>query len=69
MMIDGTIVQKEGLLISFANSSQYGNDIKIAPQAVLSDGYLNIVILKKPPFYILPNILMKLRNGTITHSK
>ena len=69
MEIDGTWVRKEGLLISFANSSQYGNDIKIAPQANLCDGYLNIVILKRPPFYALPDVLMKLRNGTITHSK
>ncbi len=69
MEIDGTWVRKEGLLISFANSSQYGNDIKIAPQASLCDGYLNIIILKSPPVYALPDVLMKLRNGTITHSK
>lgn len=69
MEIDGKSVREEGLLISFANSSQYGNDIKIAPQASLCDGYINIVILKKPPFYALPDILMKLINGTITHSK
>jgi diacylglycerol kinase family enzyme len=49
--------------------SQYGNDIKIAPQAKLCDGYLHIVILKSPPFYALPDVLMKLRNGTITHSQ
>jgi YegS/Rv2252/BmrU family lipid kinase len=69
MEIDGTSISVEGLLVSFANSSQYGNDIKIAPQASLCDGYINIVVLKKPPFYVLPDILMKLRNGTITHSK
>lgn len=69
MEIDGKPVRKEGLLISFANSSQYGNDIKVAPQADLCDGYLNLVILKRPPLYALPDILFKLRKGTLTQSK
>ena len=69
MVIDGKPVMKKGLLVSFANSSQYGNDFKIAPQAKLNDGFLQIVILRNPSFYELPDILMKLRNGTIAHSK
>jgi len=68
MIIDGKPIVKQGLLISFANSSQYGNGIKIAPQAKLNDGYLQIVILKSPPFYAVPSMFMKLKNGTIEQS-
>lgn len=37
----------EAYFISVANSNQFGNNFKIAPQAVLSDGLLDIVIAKK----------------------
>ncbi len=69
MEIDGESVKKEGLLISFANSSQYGNDIMIAPHSKIDNGHLHLVTLKDPSFYHLPTILRRLRNGTITHSK
>lgn len=69
MKIDGKPFQKEGLLVTFANSSQYGNDIKIAPQATLTDGYIHLAILKNPAFSDLSSILFKLKNGTIASSK
>lgn len=37
----------EAFLISIANSNQFGNNFTIAPKAVLSDGLLDIVIVKK----------------------
>ncbi len=37
----------DAFLISIANSNQFGNNFKIAPKASLSDGLLDIVILKK----------------------
>jgi YegS/Rv2252/BmrU family lipid kinase len=37
----------EAFFISIANSNQFGNNFTIAPQAVLSDGLLDVVIVKK----------------------
>jgi len=37
----------KAFLICIANSNQFGNNFKIAPQASLRDGLLDIVILKK----------------------
>lgn len=37
----------EAFFISVANSNQFGNNFTIAPQASLSDGLLDIVIVKK----------------------
>lgn len=66
MVIDGKAVTKKGLLVSFANSSQYGNHITIAPQAQLDDGYLHIVTLNQPPFYAIPRIIVDLLRSNIT---
>ena len=37
----------EAFFISIANSNQFGNNFTIAPQALLADGLLDIVIVKK----------------------
>ena len=43
--------QYEAFLISCANASQYGNNAYIAPQASMSDGLLDVIIME--PFDIL----------------
>lgn len=37
----------EAFFISIANSNQFGNNFTIAPRAILSDGLLDVVIVKK----------------------
>lgn len=37
----------EAFFISIANSNQFGNNFTIAPKAILSDGLLDVVIVKK----------------------
>jgi diacylglycerol kinase (ATP) len=69
LVIDGNRIVKEGLLLSFANSSQYGYDIKIATEANLNDGFIHLAILKYPPFYTVPLILLLLKEGKINKSK
>ncbi|UKT63372.1 diacylglycerol/lipid kinase family protein [Pedobacter mucosus] len=49
--IDGTEYVRRAFAISIANSSQYGNDVFIAPNASVKDGLLDICIIK--PFSIL----------------
>jgi diacylglycerol kinase (ATP) len=44
----------EAFFISIANSNQFGNHVTIAPQASLSDGLLDIVIVKKMSKLMLP---------------
>ncbi len=46
LTIDGKTVNKTAFLISFANGSQWGNNAHIAPQADVSDGIMDIAILK-----------------------
>lgn len=44
---------REAFIIAIANSSQYGNNAKIAPSASVCDGLLDVNIMKKIPFYRL----------------
>jgi len=56
----------EAYFISIANSNQFGNHVTIAPQAKLSDGLLDIVIVKKmaKPF-LLFSILRQIFSGRL----
>lgn len=42
-----TTIQADAYFISIANSNQFGNNFTIAPGASLSDGLLDVVIVKK----------------------
>lgn len=44
--IDGEIFTEEAFLIAVCNASQYGNNAYIAPQASLSDGLLDITVIR-----------------------
>ncbi len=49
--IGPTTIQRTAFIIAVANSSQYGNNARIAPSASVCDGILNVTILKKIPLY------------------
>lgn len=69
LVLDGNIEQTyKAFLISVANASQYGNDAYIAPQASMSDGLLDVVIIQ--PFDILeaPQVGIDLLNKTLDKS-
>jgi diacylglycerol kinase (ATP) len=44
---NGLTFSTEAYFISIANSNQFGNNFTIAPKALLSDGLLDVVIVKK----------------------
>ncbi len=52
--IDGKTWERKAWFISFANSSQFGYNTAIAPLADLSDGLIDICIVKKIPLAHLP---------------
>jgi diacylglycerol kinase (ATP) len=45
LKVKGTVLKTDAYFISIANSNQFGNNFTIAPQASLSDGLLDIVIV------------------------
>ena len=58
----------KAFLISCANASQYGNNAYIAPQASMSDGLMDIIIME--PFDVLeaPQISIDMFNKTLDKS-
>lgn len=59
------ITRQRAFLISCANASQYGNNAYIAPQASMSDGLLDVIIMA--PFDVLeaPQISIDMFNKTL----
>lgn len=56
--------QNDAYFISIANSNQFGNNFTIAPQANLSDGLLDVVIVKKSgKTMLLWNVLQQVLTG------
>lgn len=59
----------DAFLVACANASQYGNNAYIAPEASMSDGLLDVIIMK--PFTVLeaPQIALQMINGTLLKNK
>jgi YegS/Rv2252/BmrU family lipid kinase len=66
---DNEELQEEAFLLTFSNSSQYGNNVYIAPQAKIDDGLFEVCMLKKFPPWVAPIIVIRLLNKTIDQSK
>lgn len=63
--IDGTNFRKNAYLISFANGSQWGNNAYIAPEADISDGWMDVAILKDFKFHQGLSLGIKLFRKTL----
>ena len=61
----GRTLHERALLIAIANSSQYGNDARIAPRASLQDGLLDVVIVHDVSLFAAPLLLARLFHGTL----
>lgn len=64
---DDAQVDRNAFIIAIANSSQYGNNARIAPLASVCDGLLHISIVRKIPFYRL-DFLYSIFSGTVNES-
>lgn len=61
-------ITRKALLVSIANSNQFGYNTIIAPNALAWDGLLDIVIVKKFPLGELPRIIGLLFTGKLEQS-
>jgi len=63
MMIDGQEFTRKALMISFANSNQFGNNTSVDPNARLDDGFIDVCIVSKVPYwktvFVAPLLFMK----------
>lgn len=54
------IIKGKAMMLSIANSSQFGNNAYVAPNASLSDGLVNLVLIRKPKIYQIPMLAFKM---------
>lgn len=67
--IDDHIFQRKAFFISFANSTQWGNNIHIAPEARIDDGLIDVCIVSEFPNYAIPALLVQLLSQNIDANK
>ncbi|WP_430933304.1 diacylglycerol/lipid kinase family protein [Saccharicrinis sp. 156] len=65
LKIDGKVYNRKAFLISFANSSQYGNNIHIAPNAQIDDGLIDVSIIRDFPMFDAPAMIFSLLDKSI----
>lgn len=62
------ITHHKAFLISCANASQYGNNAYIAPQASMSDGLMDVIIMEPFDMIEAPQISIDMFNKTLDKS-
>lgn len=56
LILDGKEIQQSAVMISIANSNQFGFNMRIAPEARIDDGLLDVCIVKKGSFTNMINV-------------
>jgi len=67
--IDGKSYEREAFMVSFANSSQYGNNAHISPHASVQDGLLDVCVIKQFPFWRLVEMGIRMITKTADRVK
>ena len=62
---DNGTLQYKAFLISCANASQYGNNAYIAPQASMSDGLMDVIIMEPFDVFEAPQISIEMFSTTL----
>lgn len=65
---DGEQINTTAFLLTAANSTQYGNNALVAPNALIDDGLLDLVILKPTSAFNALLISLRMFNGTLHKS-
>jgi diacylglycerol kinase (ATP) len=69
LVIDGHEYDREAFMLSFANSSQYGNNAHVSPNASLHDGLIDVCIIKQFPVYRLLEMGLRMLTKTSESSQ
>lgn len=67
--IDGVVYEREAFMLSLANSSQYGNNAHVSPNASVQDGLLDVCIIKPFPLWRFLGMGIRMFTKTADKSK
>jgi YegS/Rv2252/BmrU family lipid kinase len=68
LTIDGINIEKLALMIVFANSDQFGFNTRVAPDAKVDDGLLDVCIIHKMPVSKLLSVGYHSMRGTLAET-
>jgi diacylglycerol kinase (ATP) len=66
---DGEKMEKSAFFITFANSSQWGYNVKVAPHASIQDGLFDVCFCTKPETFTLSPFVIRLLTDRIDESR
>ncbi len=67
--IDGKTLERKAALVTFANSNQFGFETKIAPNAIIDDGLIDVCIMKKPKIFQMPLLMTQIWSSSAHKSE
>jgi diacylglycerol kinase (ATP) len=67
--IDGKPYSFEAFMLSFANSSQYGNNAHISPHASVQDGLIDVCVIKRFPLWRFVELCLRMITKTTDSTK
>ncbi|MDR0659716.1 MAG: diacylglycerol kinase family lipid kinase [Prevotellaceae bacterium] len=68
LLMDGKELHVKAFLITIANASQWGNNVRIAPEADMNDGLFDVVIVSPFPLYAAPSLGFRIFRKAIHRS-
>lgn len=68
IIVDGISYTSNAFIVAIANSSQYGNNARIAPSASVTDQKLHVTLLKKVPIYQGLAFIIRFFSGKVQSS-
>jgi len=66
--MNGNSFQSKSFIIALANSSQFGNNARVAPQASVCDQLMDVCFIQKVPMMQAVGFAQKMFGGNLNHS-
>jgi len=68
IVMDENVFRQRAFIIAFANSSQFGNNARVSPQASVCDEWLDVCFIKKVPIAQTLGFIQKMFMGQLEKS-
>lgn len=68
IIANGQVITEQAFLVAVCNASQYGNNAYIAPDASITDGLLDVIIVNSGPLPALALMGIDMMVGSLNHN-